>query len=75
MTQAITAKECASMRLLAADGWAVGELAMCFHLSRGQDVRRHVLGECSHETEVQAVADSWDGQTAPHVDNTKGRVA
>jgi hypothetical protein len=57
-------RECASMRLLARDGWTIGELRMTMHLSDYKSVRRHVLGECSHDHGVPPLAD-WDGQTPP----------
>lgn len=43
-----TERECASMHLLARDGWTSGELGMCFHICRKHDVRNHAFGRCGH---------------------------
>jgi len=52
-----TPLECASMRLLARDGWTSGVLKMTFHLSRAESVRKHVTGQCKHEHGVPPVRD------------------
>ena len=55
-----TRNECMAMRLLAKDGYSAGVLKMVMHLSKTQDVRKHVTGECRHEVSVSPVRD-WDG--------------
>lgn len=60
----VTKRECASMRLLARDGWTAGELKMCFHLSTRESVRHHVEGDCAHDIAVSHL-NGWDGKTAP----------
>ena len=45
------------MRLLARDGWTVGELKMTMHVSRTHTVRYHATGQCSHAHDVPACAD------------------
>lgn len=48
----VTPAECASMRLLAEDGWTPGELKMTFQVMTTDSVARHVDGECTHNLEV-----------------------
>lgn len=57
----ISMRECAAMRLLARDGWTVGVLKMCFHLSTEDAVRRHVTGDCSHSHGAPAITE-WDSK-------------
>jgi len=69
----ITKRECASMRLLARDGWTSGVLKMTFHLSNYESVTTHVKGECSHQHSIPAV-ESWDGENAPERLSSSNRV-
>lgn len=56
-----TIRECASMRLLAEDGWTTGELKMCFHLCRAEQVRTHVCGRCRHDHGIAPLPE-WNGE-------------
>ncbi|MDS0280020.1 hypothetical protein NDI85_19735 [Halomicroarcula sp. S1AR25-4] len=60
----VSERECRAMRLLARDGWTVGELRMTMHLCHTQSVRHHVIGECQHSERVRPL-DEWDGQQPP----------
>lgn len=60
----VSTRECASMRLLARDGYTAGVLKMTMHLSRTDNVRYHVVGNCAHEHSVPAIKE-WDGKSAP----------
>lgn len=64
----VSRNECASLRLLARDGWSIGELKMTFHLSDPNSLYRHIQGKCSHDVPVKYIRD-WDGQTAPKTDS------
>lgn len=57
-------RECAAMRLLAADGWSIGELKMTFFACTNDTVRRHVTGKCGHSVPVLPLED-WRQEIDP----------
>lgn len=57
----VTNHECSSMRLLATDGWSVGELRMTFHLSNTAQVNYHVRGDCACNSRIDPIPD-WENQ-------------
>lgn len=48
----VSAAECASMRLLFADGWSKGELRMTFHVGYNS-IQHHLEGDCAHPAPEQ----------------------
>lgn len=63
----VNKNECASLRLLARDGWSIGELKMTFQITDHECIYNHVEGDCLHQVPVKHIRD-WDGQTPPKSD-------
>ena len=61
------------MRLLARDGWTVGELKLTFQLMKKKSVKHHVLGDCAHGHGVTPLRD-WNGQDPPKRPPARNRI-
>lgn len=54
-SEGIAPGECEASRILARCGWTLGELKMTMLLSRAEQMKRHVTGQCSHDVDTAPV--------------------